>query len=201
MNNQLRNEPATPALIMPTPAHTALETAPPPAPVEGEFVSLADSEIARIRGLQHEHETKMSGVGRELHQLQQSLATETDVEEVQKKQSRINALISVLKVLTVEQSKLQKLFDEASEKRRSVDAERNYYTIRKQKIEEALQSGFNEEYNAEDRLVSVRRVRPQLQAELAQIEDLLIRCGKATGFAHSFNPNDAPLSVIMPVIR
>jgi HPt (histidine-containing phosphotransfer) domain-containing protein len=66
MENQLRNEPAT------------------PAPVEGEFVAQADAEIARIRGLQHEHGTKMSNVGRELHQLQQSLATLTDVAEVQK---------------------------------------------------------------------------------------------------------------------
>lgn len=183
MNNQLRNEPAT------------------PAPVEGEFIAEADAEISRIRGLQHEHGIKMSNVGRELGELQQSLATLTDVAEVQKIQSRINALISVLNVLTVEEARLQKLFDEASEKRRSVDAAREFYsqTLRRKEIE--LQGVDASEYQAEEALAAVRRARPQLLAEIKQIKDLLISYGKATGFAHSFNPNDAPLSVIMPVIR
>jgi hypothetical protein len=51
-HNQLRSEPATPALIVPTPARTALEIVPPQ---ESEPHSVAviqdaaDAEIARIQ--------------------------------------------------------------------------------------------------------------------------------------------------------
>jgi 2-iminoacetate synthase ThiH len=107
----------------------------------------------------------------------------------------------VLNVLTVEEARLQKLFDEAGEKRRSVDATREFYSQTLRRKETELQGVDASEYQAEEALAAVRRARPQLLAEIKQIKDLLISCGKATGFAHSFNPNDAPLSVIMPVIR
>ncbi len=174
MSNQLRNEPATPALIMPTPAHTALETAPPQ---ESELHSVAtiqdaaDAELARIQKERRDLGTRHFEYEQELMQLREKMTSATlSLEEMEAMQKREGALDQLRKNALLRDEELVRDFVKAGERRLRVDDEREHFKRLAQDLRIAINQSFTAEQDAINRQRIIERERDAAQKELQRLE-------------------------------
>ncbi len=174
MNNQLRTEPATPALIMPTEPRTALETAPPQESEPHSVATIqdaADAEIARIQKERNDLGARHFEYAQELIQLQEKMSNPAlSPEEMETLQQRESAL-DKLRVNTLwRNEELQREFEKAGERRLRVDDEREHFKRQAQDLRIAINQSFVAEQDAINRQRIIERERDAAQRELQRLE-------------------------------
>ncbi len=174
MDNQLRNEPATPALIMPTPAHTARLTAPPQESEPHSVATIqdaADAEIARIQKERNVLGARHFEYEQELTQLRDKMSDPAlSPEEMQTMQQRESALDKLRVNALWRDEELQRDFVKAGERRLRVDDEREAYKRQAQDLRIAINQSFAAEQDAINRQRIIERERDAAQKELQRLE-------------------------------
>jgi hypothetical protein len=167
-------ESATPALIMPTLAHTALETAPPQES-EPQSVAViqdaADAEIKRIQKERNDLGARHFEYAQELIQLQEKMSNPAlSPEEMETMQQREGALEKLRLNTLWRNEELQREFEKAGERRLRVDDEREHYKRQAQDLRIAINQSFVAEQDAINRQRIILRERDAAQRELQRLE-------------------------------
>ncbi len=174
MRNEQHIETATPALIIPTPAHTALETVPQPESEPHSVATIqdaADAEIKRIQKERNDLAARHFEYAQELIQLHEQMVNpELSPEEMETMQQRESAL-DKLRVNTLwRNEELQREFEKAGERRLRVDDEREHYKRLAQDLRIAINQSFVAEQDAINRQRIIERERDAAQRELQRLE-------------------------------
>jgi hypothetical protein len=174
MNNQLRNETATPALIMPTPAHTARLTAPSQESEPHSVATIqdaADAEIKRIQKERNDLGARHFEYAQELILLHEQMVNPAlSPEQMEKLQQRESALDKLRINALWRDEELQREFVKAGERRLRVDDEREAYKRQAQDLRIAINQSFAAEQDAINRQRIIERQRDASRKELLRLE-------------------------------
>jgi hypothetical protein len=167
-------ESAPPALIMPTPAHTARLTAPPQESEPHSVATIQDAADAEIKRVQKERlilGARHFEYEQELIQLQEKMSNPAlSPEEMEKLQQRESAL-DKLRVNTLwRDEELQREFEKAGERRLRVDDEREHFKRLAQDLRIAINQSFTAEQEAINRQRIIERERDAAHKELLRLE-------------------------------
>ncbi len=174
MRNEQHIEPATPALIMPTPAHTARLTAAPQEPAPQPVAVIQDAADAELKRIQKERlilGARHFEYEQELTQLQEKMSNPSlSPEQMETMQQRADALDRLRKNALLRGEELTREFEKAGERRLRVDDERAHFKRLAQDLRIAINQSFAAEQDAINRQNIIVRERNAAHKEVLRLE-------------------------------